>query len=41
MYPNCRGDVFYIVGALYDEVMETGIINIEKIEELGGEAIIL
>lgn len=34
MYPNCREDVFYIVGILYDEVMETGIINIEKIEEL-------
>ena len=34
MYEGCRADVFYIIGAIYDETMETGIINIQKIEEL-------
>ena len=34
LYPGCREDTCYIIGTIYDEVVETGIINVKKIEEL-------
>ena len=34
LYEGCREDTCYIIGMIYDEVIDTGIFNLEKIEEL-------
>lgn len=34
MYKGCREDTFYIIGSIYDEVIETGKFNIEYIEQI-------
>ena len=34
LYEGCREDTCYIIGMIYDEVIDTGKFDIEKIEEL-------
>ena len=34
LYEGCREDTCYIIGMIYDEVINTGKFNVEKIEEL-------